>query len=66
MSKPLDNHFIIGYSSVMRGKKNQKLNGRIVELWNTGRYKSYSSLARVLHTYPKAVERAIKKVTENQ
>jgi len=45
----------------MRGKENIKLNTRVVELWQTGRYKSFSSLARMLRTYPKAVERAVKK-----
>jgi len=48
----------------MGNTKNAKLNKRIVELWNTGRYKSYSSLARVMHTYPKAVERAVKKANQ--
>jgi len=41
--------------------KNEKLNRRIAELWQTGRYKSFSSLARMLGSYPKAVERAVKK-----
>jgi len=50
----------------MRGKKNEKLNNRIVELWNTGRYKSYSSLARMLRLYPKAVERAVKKANNKK
>ena len=50
----------------MRGKENTRLNNRIVELWRTGRYKSYSSLARILHTYPKAVERAVKKDDQTQ
>ena len=45
---------------------NQKLYSRIVELWNTGRYKSYSALARMLHTYPKAVERAVKKANSKK
>jgi len=45
----------------MKGIENKQLNDKIRKLWATGRYKSYSSLARMLKTYPKAVERAIKK-----
>lgn len=49
----------------MRGIENKKLNDRIVELWRTGRYKSFSSLARTLHIkHPKIVERAIKRATK--
>ena len=50
----------------MRGKENVKLNKRIAELWATGRYKSFSSLARMLGTYPKAVERAVKKAGSDE
>ena len=44
---------------------NEKLYDRIADLWATGRYKSYSSLARMLRTYPKAVERAVKRAQNN-
>jgi len=63
--KPLTG-YSFGYIIVfMRGKENKELNNRIVELWKTGRYKSYSSLARVLHIkHPKIVERAVKKALQ--
>lgn len=44
----------------MRGKENKELKCRIRKAWQTGRYKSYSALARVFRTYPKMVERAVK------
>lgn len=44
----------------MRGIKNEELNERIRKAWATGRYRSFSALARVFRTYPKKVERAVK------
>jgi len=49
----------------MRGKENIELNERIRKAWATGRYKSYSALARVYKTYPKLVERAVKNGKKN-
>jgi len=54
------------YFSIMRGKKNLPQTEKIQKLWATGRYKSFSSLARMLKTYPKAVERAVKKLKPAQ
>lgn len=41
------------------GVKNEELNERIRKAWASGRYKSYSALARVFRTYPKKVQRAV-------
>lgn len=43
-----------------RKKKNNGIEEKAVKLWRSGRYKSYSAIARVLRTYPKLVERAVK------
>jgi len=45
----------------MRSVKSEELDERIRKAWATGRYKSYSALARLFRTYPKKIERAIKK-----
>jgi len=45
---------------------NEKLYNRIAELWSTGRYKSYSSLARMMRVYPKMVERAVKRANNKK
>lgn len=43
-------------------KENKELNERIVKLWKTGKYHSYSSLARLMHIkHSKIVERAVKR-----
>lgn len=43
-------------------KENKELNGRIVRLWESKRYKTYSSLARAMHIkFPKIVERVVKR-----
>lgn len=44
----------------MRSAKSLELDERIRKAWATGRYKSYSALARLFRTYPKKVERAVK------
>jgi len=49
----------------MRGIANTDRTAKIQKAWLTGRYKSFSSLARALHTYPKAVERAVKDLSDN-
>jgi len=46
----------------MRGIENKELTERLQKAWQSGKYKSYSSLARTFHLkHPKIVERAIKK-----
>jgi hypothetical protein len=45
----------------MQGKEDKELNERIRKAWATGRYKTYSALARVFRTYPKKIIRAIEK-----
>jgi len=41
-------------------------NKRILEQWQTGRYKSYSALARIFRVTPKIVERLVKKRMQKQ
>lgn len=43
----------------MQGIENKELNERVVKLWLSGRYKSYSAIARLCRTYPKLVSRAV-------
>ena len=43
----------------MRGLENIELNDRIRKAWATGRYKSYSALARIFRTYPNKIKRAV-------
>ncbi len=51
----------------MRGIENKERNEKIVHLWKTGRYKSFSALSRMLHIkHPKIVERAVKKAQAQQ
>ena len=49
----------------MRGTANTDRTAKIQRAWLTGRYKSFSSLSRALHTYPKAVARAVKLLPDN-
>ena len=42
-------------------KENKELNDRIVAQWLTGKYQTFSALARVMHQeHPKIIERAVK------
>lgn len=45
-------------------QRNLERDQKIANLWNTGRYKSYSALARVMRTYPKAVQRAVQRLCD--
>jgi len=45
-----------------RGIENPELNERIRKAWSTGRYKTYSSLAKVFRTYPNKIKRAVEAV----
>jgi O6-methylguanine-DNA--protein-cysteine methyltransferase len=51
----------------IRGGKMQRnidRDDKLAKAWSTGKYKSYSSLARAYKTYPKAVQRAVQRAVE--
>jgi len=45
-------------------QRNLERDKKLSDAWKTGRYKSYSALARVYRTYPQAVRRAVQRLCD--